>query len=446
MTFMVMPVPDSDTAPARLGGYVGAVLLVGIATLAGLALAPSYGTSAIDLLYLPAVLVAAIVAGRRAALFAAVGSALAYNYFFTAPRFTFHVNDPNDVLTIFVLFAVAVVVSWLAGSVREQARRADAHAARNATIAGFARQLLGCSAEQEIAAAAVDQLAALFDCNAVLLDDGEDGRVMAAAPAMASLTPADVAVAALVLGNGERAGRGVERAVPTEWQFHPVRSDRAVIAVIGLARDDGVPPVRGEQLPLLDNLLDQLALALERSRYEVAARAVGEERERDRLRSMLLSTIGQDLGPPIGALANAVAGLRREGKADKALLGAVAADTVKVERYLGNLVHLTTTSDQRPVIAGDVTIDLFHRTVTRNGVAVHLAPKEYAVLAELAKHPGRVMTHDHLLRTAWGPAQATQVDYLRVAVRGLRRKLERDPTVPRIIVNEPAVGYRLVAA
>ena len=67
------------------------------------------------------------------------------------------------------------------------------------------------------------------------------------------------------------------------------------------------------------------------------------------------------------------------------------------------------------------------------------------MLAELAKHPGRVLTHAHLLRAAWGPAQETQTEYLRVAIRALRQKLERDPTKPRLIVNEPAIGYRLVA-
>ena len=50
------------------------------------------------------------------------------------------------------------------------------------------------------------------------------------------------------------------------------------------------------------------------------------------------------------------------------------------------------------------------------------------MLAELAKHPGRVLTHAHLLRTAWGPAQESQIDYLRVAVRALRQKLERNPS------------------
>jgi two-component system sensor histidine kinase KdpD len=54
-----------------------------------------------------------------------------------------------------------------------------------------------------------------------------------------------------------------------------------------------------------------------------------------------------------------------------------------------------------------------------------------------------VLTHAHLLRTAWGPAQEAQTEYLRVAVRALRQKLERDPARPRLIVNEPAVGYRL---
>jgi two-component system sensor histidine kinase KdpD len=88
-------------------------------------------------------------------------------------------------------------------------------------------------------------------------------------------------------------------------------------------------------------------------------------------------------------------------------------------------------------------IDLFNRLVLKDGLVVRLTPKEYAVLAELAKYPGRVLSHSHLLRTVWGPAQERQTEYLRVAVRGLRQKLERDTKRPAIILNEPAVGYRL---
>jgi DNA-binding response OmpR family regulator len=67
------------------------------------------------------------------------------------------------------------------------------------------------------------------------------------------------------------------------------------------------------------------------------------------------------------------------------------------------------------------------------------------VLAELAKHRGRVLSHRQLLRSVWGPAQENQIDYLRVAIRALRQKLEELPSRPRLIVNEPGVGYRLTA-
>lgn len=96
---------------------------------------------------------------------------------------------------------------------------------------------------------------------------------------------------------------------------------------------------------------------------------------------------------------------------------------------------------------GDVTLDLGARIVRRNGDEVHLAPKEYALLAELALHAGRVVTHAHLLRTIWGANHETDVEYLRVAARGIRRKLEGDlPSGASVIRNEPGVGYRLVTA
>lgn len=93
--------------------------------------------------------------------------------------------------------------------------------------------------------------------------------------------------------------------------------------------------------------------------------------------------------------------------------------------------------------AGEVTIDLDHRRVTRADAEVHLAPKEYGVLALLAGKPDRVLSHAQILREVWGPAQADRVEYLRIVVRNLRQKLEADPARPALIVNELGVGYRL---
>ena len=420
--------------------------MVAVSTLIGLAFAPRWGTSAIDLLYLPAVLGAAVLAGLGPALFAAMASALAYNFFFTTPRFSFQIENPGDVVTVAVLFAVAVVTSQLAASIRRQARIAEAHAARNATIASLARRLLGCTTEQEIHEVSAGQIGAVFECNAVLVGGVDEPVMLSSAPASARLTPGDLAVAALVLESGERAGRGVNRAVPTEWQFHPVRSGDRNLATMGLARDDGVPPVLSDQLLLLDNLLDQLALALERGRLESEASEFARVRERDQARSVLLSSIGQDLGPRLKAIGVAARQLRRDGDGDRALVSSVAAETAKIEQYLTNLLALGPESDERPIGAGAITIDLFQRKVLREGAEVHLTPKEYAVLAELAKHRERVLTHGHLLRTVWGPAHEGQIDYLRVAIRALRQKLESDPSKPTLILNKPAVGYRLKAS
>jgi two-component system sensor histidine kinase KdpD len=431
------------SAARQLRGYAEALLMVAASTLAGLAMAPKWGNSSVDLLYLPAVLVAAVTAGLGPALLAALVSALAYNFFFTAPHLTFRIDNPNDFVTVVVLFAVAVVTSQLAASVRGQARIAEAHAARNATIAGLARRLLSCTSEQDIAQVSTRELAQLFEANAVLLAGTPEPRMVASAPAEARLTPADIAVAALVIDQGEPAGRGVGRAVPTEWQFHPIRSGSAVIAAMGLARDDGGPPLRPEQIPLLGNLLDQVALALERGRLEAEAREFARTREHDRVRSTLLSTIGQDIAPSLKAISNGVRELKRKGSADKEVVSGIGAEAAKLDRYLTNLLALGPDSDQRPIEMEGVSIDLFRRVVLRDGEEVHLTPKEFAVLAELAKHSGRVLTHAHLLRIAWGPAQESQIDYLLVAVRALRQKLERNPSEPRLIINEPAVGYRL---
>jgi two-component system sensor histidine kinase KdpD len=426
--------------------YAETLAMVAASTLVGLLIAPRWGNSAVDLLYLPAVLAAAGFYGLAPGVFAAIASALAFNYFFTEPLRTFHVNSPEDIATIVFLFLVALVTSQLASRMHASMRAAEASAERNATIAGLARRLLSTSSDTEIGQVATAELGRLFDCNAVLMAGAPEPAMIAAKPNQIQLTPSDLASAAWAMEAAKPVGRGVEAAATTEWVFYPVRSDSAVIAVIGLARDDGTKPVPAGQLDLLDNLVDQVALALVRSRLEGEARDFAAVRERDRVRSALLSTIGQDIGPHLSAVATAVAGLMRSGEGDKGLLSTIGSEASKLQRYLANLVDLGPEADDKPLEFGDVTIDLFHRIVRRGGEQVHLTPKEYAVLAELAKHPGRVLSHAHLLRTAWGPAQENHADYLRVAVRAIRQKLERDPSAPALLINEPGVGYRLSVA
>ena len=424
--------------------YAGTLAMVAASTLLGLWIAPRWGTAPVDMIYLPAVLGAAALWGLGPGVVAGVSSALAYNFFFTAPVHTLRIDRVADVVTVTVLLIVALVTGRLAAGIRKQARIADAHAARNAVIAGFARRLLSCSTEGEIARVTCEELRRLFDCNAVLVSGLPTPEIIAMVPDGNRLTPSDIAAAVLAIESSEPAGRGTDRVQPAEWVFDPIRSGTATLAAAGLARDDGAPAVGPHNLELLTSLLDQVALALERARLESEARDFAATRERNRLRAALLSSIGQDLRPRLTAIGTAVRELRQSGTGDRQLVSSIGNEATQLDRYIANLVELGEDPDERPIEVKDVTIDLFHRRVSKDGQPVRLTPKEFAVLAELAKHRGRVLSHPHLLRTVWGPAQENQTDYLRVAIRALRQKLETEPSQPQLIVNEPGVGYRLV--
>ncbi|MGB9111704.1 MAG: response regulator transcription factor [Acidimicrobiales bacterium] len=95
------------------------------------------------------------------------------------------------------------------------------------------------------------------------------------------------------------------------------------------------------------------------------------------------------------------------------------------------------------VETGDLVIDLERRLVTKAGEAVHLTPTEFALLRELVVNRGKLLTHAQLLRRVWGPAYATETEYVRVFVRRLRAKLEGSGG-PAIIITEPRAGYRFV--
>jgi two-component system KDP operon response regulator KdpE len=92
---------------------------------------------------------------------------------------------------------------------------------------------------------------------------------------------------------------------------------------------------------------------------------------------------------------------------------------------------------------GAVSVDFDTRQVTTRGKQVRLTPKEFELLRYLAAHPNKVLPHRELLQAVWGPDYGDQVDYLRVFVNQLRKKLEADPSSPKFLLTEPWVGYRL---
>lgn len=172
-----------------------------------------------------------------------------------------------------------------------------------------------------------------------------------------------------------------------------------------------------------------------------------------------------DLGLPDRSGFEVIADVRKHSPVPIIVLSARADERAKVEaldlgaddyvakpfgiaelmaRIRAALRHAFQAQGELPVFtSGDLTVDLVRRYVARSGREIKLSPKEFDLLRVLVSHAGKVLTHRHLLYEIWGPAQAEEVQYLRVFIRSLRQKLEPDPTRPTHILTELGVGYRL---
>jgi DNA-binding response OmpR family regulator len=118
----------------------------------------------------------------------------------------------------------------------------------------------------------------------------------------------------------------------------------------------------------------------------------------------------------------------------------------RVRAVLGRATRARTDASQPPVVVGDLMIDFGTRRVLKAGVLLPLTPTEYRLLAALAEHPGRLLSHEQLLAQVWGPTYATEADYVKRYIWYLRQKVEDDPAQPRYIETVRGYGYRLSRA
>lgn len=113
-------------------------------------------------------------------------------------------------------------------------------------------------------------------------------------------------------------------------------------------------------------------------------------------------------------------------------------------RIRAALRHKLQQAGEPPVFRSyGLSVDLVRRLVQMNGQDVHLTPKEYELLRLLVQHAGKVLTHKQIMQAVWGPAHTEDTQYLRVYIGQLRQKIEINPDEPKLILNEPGIGYRL---
>src|SRR6202034_1903072 len=323
--------------------------VVGVALALGCAELVNYwiGVENVDLVFLTAVVGVAVRFGLWPSLLASVASALCYNFFFLPPIYTFTITDPHNIAAFALFTLVAIIVSNVAGRGRMQTVAAQTRVRTVESLYAFSRKLAGTGTLDDVLWATAYQTALMLKVRVVLLLPTDGSLVVRAGyPPEDMLDDADIAAAKWTWESDRAAGRGSETLPGAKRLFLPMHTGRGPIGVVGIESDKPGPLLTPDQRRLLDALMDQGALAIERVRLVEDMDRVERTAETERLRSALLTSISHDLKTPLAAVLGSASALRDVGDklsdAEKAdLLATVIDESERLNRFIANLLDMT---------------------------------------------------------------------------------------------------------
>jgi two-component system sensor histidine kinase KdpD len=338
---------EARPAPFDPAPYLMALAIVAIGLVAAKLIQPVFGIENVDLVFLTAVVSVAVRYGLWPSMLASVVSSLSYNFFFLPPIYTLTITDPTNVAAFFFFMLIAILVSNVAARVRTQAITAISRVRTTESLYAFSRKLAGTATLDDVLWATAYQIALMLKVRVVLLLP-EDGMltVKTGYPPEDQLDKADLAAANWAWGNDRTAGRGSDTLPGAKRLFLPMRTGRGPIGVIGIDDDKSGPLLTPDQRRLLDALVDQSALAIERVLLVEDMDRVKRTVESDRLRAALLTSISHDLKTPLASVLGAAGTLRDLGsglsEAEKHdLLATMIDESERLNRFIANLLDMT---------------------------------------------------------------------------------------------------------
>ncbi len=334
-------------APLHWRPALAALGLVAASTVMGAVLRQFLDVHNVALVFLMGVLTTAVSFGLWPALLASVLSILSFNFFFLPPLHTFTIADPESVVALIFFFIVAVIASNLTASVRSQAVVARQRAKTTEDLYLFSRKLAGVGTMDDVLWAAAFQIASMLGVRVILLLP-EDGliQVRAGYPPEDAVDGADLAAAKWAFENNRAAGRDLDTLPGARRLFLPMWTGRGPIGVVGLDSDREGPLLSPESRRLLDALIDQTALAIERVHLVADLDRARLVSETDRLRSALLTSISHDLRTPLASIMGAAGTLADfstalDDSARRELIETIQEEAERLNRFIVNLLDMT---------------------------------------------------------------------------------------------------------
>ena len=327
--------------------FLKALGLMAFVTLAGFAMAPPLTPANLAMLYMLAIVIAALRWGRGPAMCSAVAGAVAFNFFFIPPRMTSAVSDFWYLITLLSMLAVALIISTLISEVREQAETARANAAYVEAVYAFAQALAESGTQDQIVKVVAQHVVGAFRWPVLLaLPDGGGLAVQFRSPEYI-YDEAEQAAAARAYEGGHAVGRGTERFRELRGHYFPLKTAWGVKGVLAVQLGEAVDPrLAARQYRVLESFATRAALAIGRAELEQKAHEAQILRETDKLQKALLNSISHNLRTPLATVTGALRSLLEDTAIlDEAtrqeLLVNAEEQATRLNRLVGNLLDMT---------------------------------------------------------------------------------------------------------
>ena len=334
--------------PFQVRPYLVAIVAVGLALLLGEAIQPYLGVENVDLVFLTAIVSVAVRYGLYPSLFASVVASLCYNFFFLPPIYTFTIADPTNIAAFVFFIIMATLVSNVAARVRVQAITAMARARTTEALYTFSRKLAGIGTLDDVLWATTYQIALMLKVRVViLLPEQRHHRRQGRLPARGHARRGRRRRRQMGLGARPRCRAAARTRCPApsgcSCRCGPAA---APIGIIGIDSDKPGPLLTPDERRLLDALIDQSALAIERVHLVEDMDRAKRTIETDRLRTALLTSISHDLKTPLAAILGAAGTLRdlADALTDEQkieLVGTMIEESERLNRFIANLLDMT---------------------------------------------------------------------------------------------------------